>query len=251
MIVKWFLCLIFYSFLGWIYESILCSIKEKKLINRGFLVGPIIPVYGVGGILSIALFQHRIDNIFILFITGVLLTGAVEYSTGYLLETIFHMKWWDYSNHRFNLQGRVCLQSVSVFGAMAAVIVKYIHPLVTKGIDSISYNVLIVLAACIFAILILDIFVTLNHLINLGKKLDEIQTALDKFAVRQRERAAALEETLLNKFESSEYYSEKIKKLLTIRKYHDKRLAMAFPKSRHLKYNEAWQKLKALGRFHK
>ena len=164
MIVRWFLYFILYSFVGWVYESILCSIKERKLINRGFLTGPIIPVYGVGAVASIALLQHCTENIFILFFIAVFLMGTIEYVTGFLLETLFHKKWWDYSNHRYNLQGRVCLQSVLVFGAMAVCNVRFLHPIAAMTFNSIPDNLLTGAAVCFLAILTVDLFHTLKGL---------------------------------------------------------------------------------------
>ena len=245
MIVNWFLYFIVYSFCGWVYESILCSIKEKKLINRGFLTGPIIPVYGTGALLVIAVFQHHTDNLAILFISGVLLTGSLEYLTGFLLETLFHMKWWDYSNHRFNLQGRICLQSVTVFGAMSSIIVKYIHPLVANAIAAMPANTSSGLAACIFLILVMDFAATLNHLIHLDKKLKRLQAAWDHFVAQEKQHAKHLEDSLHAKF-SFNAYDEQDKNLQAVRRFQDKRLSLAFPRARHLLYTKAWEKLRAL-----
>lgn len=245
MVVEWFLWLIIYSFLGWAYESILCSVQERKLINRGFLNGPICPVYGFGALVSIVFLYQRTDNIFLLFFAGVFLTCTVEYITSVLLEKLFNMRWWDYSDYSFNMQGRICLMGAVVFGVMSVLIVKYIHPFVSKSIGSLPDKILIALGIMIIIVMMLDLYATVQHILLLGKRLKEIQAALDQFIEQHSKRAENLKELLRDKFEGSEYYSEKIKKLLTVKQFQDIRLARAFPRLRSLKYNGAWEKLKA------
>ena len=104
----YFLWLMIYSIIGWIYESTLCSITNKKLINRGFLNGPYCPIYGSGAILVI-LILGRIKNPVLLFFLGALVTCSLEYLTSYVMEKLFHARWWDYSQRKFNINGRVCL----------------------------------------------------------------------------------------------------------------------------------------------
>ena len=125
---QWVLWFVAYSFMGWVYESIICSIAQKKFINRGFLNGPLCPVYGFGALVCILLLYQRIEDPVALFFMGMLLTCAVEYVTAVLLEKLFQAKWWDYSNRRFNLNGRVCLLGALVFGILSVLLVKIIHP---------------------------------------------------------------------------------------------------------------------------
>ena len=107
----------YYSFLGWCVESAICSVNERKLINRGFLNGPLCPVYGVGAIGCIYLLLPLREHLVILYIASTLLVSVIEYFTGWLLETIFHTRWWDYSHYKFNIHGRVCLLNSLMFGA--------------------------------------------------------------------------------------------------------------------------------------
>lgn len=109
-IIKYILYFFIYSFLGWTVESIGCSIASKRTINRGFLNGPICPVYGFGAVIVISLLG-RFNNVVIVFLLGMILTTILEYFTGFILETLFHAKWWDYSDRKFNIKGRVCLMS--------------------------------------------------------------------------------------------------------------------------------------------
>ncbi|HBB29668.1 MAG TPA: hypothetical protein DC000_10580, partial [Clostridiales bacterium] len=104
-----FIYFIMYSVIGWICEVIFCSIPEKKFINRGFLNGPLCPIYGFGALIVIFFLTPFKDSIFLVFIFGLIVTSTLEYFTSYAMEKLFHSKWWDYSNNRFNINGRVCL----------------------------------------------------------------------------------------------------------------------------------------------
>ena len=118
-IETWFLWLMIYSVIGWVYESTICSIGQRKLINRGFLNGPYCPIYGTGAVL-VLLVLGRIQNPVLLFFAGAVLTCSLEYLTSWLMEKLFHARWWDYSKRKFNIGGRVCLIGAIVFcGARA------------------------------------------------------------------------------------------------------------------------------------
>lgn len=242
--IEWFLWLITYSFIGWVYESIVCSLGERKLVNRGFLNGPLCPVYGFGALVCIICLYQRMDNIFLLFFSGVVLTCTVEYITSVLLEKLFHMKWWDYSHYRFNIGGRVCLLGAVVFGAMSVLLVKYIHPFVDTAIGSFPDWALLGVAAILFFVLMADLYITVRHLLLLEKRLSEVQAAINKFKEEYLGRTENLKGLLLDKFEESEFYSEKIKRLLNIERFQDARISTAFPRLQSLRYNEAWKKLK-------
>ena len=133
-IERYFFWLMLYSIIGWVYESFICSVSHKKFINRGFLNGPYCPIYGCGAVLVI-LVLGRIENPVLLFLLGSLLTCSLEYITSFAMELLFHARWWDYSDRRFNINGRVCLIGAIVFGAFSALLVKVIHPFIVKYTD--------------------------------------------------------------------------------------------------------------------
>lgn len=246
LLAKYFLWLITYSFLGWVYESAICSIDEHSLVNRGFLNGPICPVYGFGALASIFFLDQRTDNIIILFFAGMLLTCTVEYITAMLLEKLFHAKWWDYSHHRVNFQGRVCLLGAVVFGFLSVLLIKYIHPFVGARTNQLPIWALVSAAVIIFLAIMLDLYITVRHLIHLKGRLSEIQSAFDRFIDQYAKRTGGLKNALLDKFEESEFYNERIKKLINLNRFQDTRLARAFPKLKSLRYNDAWQKLRSI-----
>ncbi len=164
IIYSYFLWFIFYSFIGWAYETTLCSISGKKFVNRGFLHGPVCPVYGFGAVLLIAILYGRIDDPMQLFAMGMILTTVVEYFTGWLLETLFNKKWWDYSKHKFNIHGRICIISQFVFGGMAILLIKYIHPYVISMtsfvVNQSEYSISIIL----LSFLAVDLVMTIRKL---------------------------------------------------------------------------------------
>lgn len=270
--VKFFLWFIFYSCAGWVYESILCSITDKKLVNRGFLNGPVCPVYGFGAIAVIFFLSDNQSSYLELFVTGAFLACTIEYITSVLLEKLFHAKWWDYTRYKFNIQGRVCLLGAIVFGTFSVVLIKFIHPIIVGYTNLIANNVLIYVAAGTSLIMSIDLVVTVIHLLGLNGRLKEIQEAIN-LHYRENEvskskwitaKIASLElrgsveeeaesikkifneikSTIHSRFESSEYYTDNIKKLLSVRKMQDRRLASAFPRLKSTKYAEAWEKVK-------
>lgn len=166
---------IIYSFLGWVMESVFRSICEKKLINTGFLKGPFCPIYGVGCsimILFLAGFANK--PIFLFFIAIIILT-AWEYIVGVLLETIFHTKYWDYSNHKFNFQGRICLTNSICWGILGVLFVKYIHPFIQEVITKIDTNVLNYIMAVFFMVFVADTIASIIRVKNIKTTLEKIE----------------------------------------------------------------------------
>ena len=116
-----------YSFLGWLMETTLVSLQSKKFINRGFFMGPYCPIYGTGGVLLLVLSPYK-DSPFLVFILSIVICSIIEYLTSYILEMIYKVRWWDYSNRMFNLNGRVCLFNSICFGLLGMLMVSYLNP---------------------------------------------------------------------------------------------------------------------------
>ncbi|HHY52695.1 MAG TPA: putative ABC transporter permease, partial [Clostridiales bacterium] len=106
MVETYFLWFVFYSILGWVYETILCSTLEKRFINRGFLNGPYCPIYGFGALIVIVTLRS-VENVVLLFLMAAVLTSTLEYITSWGMEKLFHARWWDYSHKKWNINGRV------------------------------------------------------------------------------------------------------------------------------------------------
>ena len=193
---------IIYSFLGWIIESVFRSILEKKLINTGFLIGPLCPIYGFGACIMFLFLENLSNNVILLFIVSFVILTLWEYIVGVLLEKIFHTKYWDYSNHKINIQGRICLTNSLYWGALGVIFIKIIHPLVQKGIQNVDIKLLhyiIIIATLIFIadmivsiIKVKNIKVTLEKVEELNK---EIKEKLKELKLKTKETNGEIEKT--------------------------------------------------------
>ena len=126
-----------YSFIGWCGEAAMAAVRRHKFVNRGFVSGPLCPVYGAGAA-AVAVFLPELrDRLFFLFLGGMIVTTFVEYLTGRLLELIFHRKWWDYSGEKFNLDGYVCLKNSAIWGLCSVLMICFFDPLLCRLIDLI------------------------------------------------------------------------------------------------------------------
>ena len=162
---------IIYSLIGYLAEVIYCSILQKKLVNRGFLVGPICPIYGIGAVLTIYSLNSFKDNPVIIFILGILITSALEYYTSYIFEKIFNNKWWDYSNRPDNINGRICVGNSIYFGLGILVLIYLINPYLDILLKNIPNNILIILSIICFIILFVDLIWSIIIAYNLRTRL--------------------------------------------------------------------------------
>lgn len=244
--IDWFLWFIIYSFIGWFYESVICSIFEKKPVNRGFLNGPICPVYGVGATVCLLALYNRTDNALVLFFAGMSITCVIEYIASVLLERLFKARWWDYSNYRFNVNGRICLQGALVFGLMAMLIVKFVHPALVEFTDTLPQTAKFWLAAAFLGILLLDLFSVVRYLIIMNGWLREIQISFNAFVENGAKRTENIKASLAARFDITDYYNKYIKQAFSFDRFQNRRLLAAFPKLRSTKYADAWTKFKSI-----
>ena len=161
----WELYLLFWTFsiIGWIMEVIVFLVSDRKLINRGFFVGPSCPIYGFGAVLMLLLGSFR-DRPLICFILALFLCSLLEYFASYLLEKLFKVRWWDYSNYKYQINGRVCLINALAFGALGVLFTRYLNPLYFSIIRSISPDIVRIIGIIVLIITCLDIVFTFNAL---------------------------------------------------------------------------------------
>jgi len=151
-----------YSFIGWLYESTLCSlINQHKFVNRGFLYGPYCPIYGTGAIVCWFSLKN-ITNAFLIFILSVIICSVLEYLTSFIMEKLFNQRWWDYSNLPLNINGRVCLFGGILFGLAVVVEVTYIQPNLIANLSQFNASQLILLSIILCSIFIIDFFLTVS-----------------------------------------------------------------------------------------
>lgn len=173
-ILQFILYIIIYSFFGWILESVLKTIYQKKFVNSGFLNGPICPIYGFGAIIMELCLSSLRDKPIILFITAFLLLSLWEYIVGYLIEKIFKTKYWDYSNLRFNIQGRVCLKNSIYWGLLGLIFVKLVHPFIESIVKLIPINTLFYIDIIIGVVILIDTIITIIQIANIDVAIQKL-----------------------------------------------------------------------------
>ena len=192
-----FLLFLIYSTLGWCGEMVYCSLGQRRLCEkRGFLNGFLCPIYGFGALLVLWALGGGCESPVLTFFFGALLTSAVEYFTSWLMETLFHMRWWDYSRYRFQIRGRVCLLNSSLFGLLCVVLCHLLHPEVMKLIRFLTERRMAVpLASVLFVLFAADVVLSVRSAIQIGSRLeklhalqDELQEKLEELLAQQRER---------------------------------------------------------------
>jgi len=156
LIGTYILLFFIYAFIGWIGEVCLALVIEKKFINRGFLIGPYCPIYGVGCVLLTICLQSFIKYPILVFIMSLLLCSGLEYATSYIMEKLFKARWWDYSNYKFNINGRICLRYMLAFGILGTLIMYLVNPLVLALINKIPLTILLILISMLSIIFIID-----------------------------------------------------------------------------------------------
>ena len=177
--LKYFLIFFIYSILGWIAETIYTSIKGKKIVNRGFLIGPYCPIYGCGSILMILYLTQYKDNVITVFLLSMFICCFLEYITSYLMEKIFKARWWDYSNMKYNLNGRICGENALLFGLGGIFIVYIANPFTNKIINLFSPKITIILSLIFLIIFMTDTISSFNIINKLKNNLNLIDTKTD------------------------------------------------------------------------
>lgn len=209
-----------YSFAGWVMETVGISIREKKLVDRGFLIGPYCPIYGTGVVLITILLKKYSDDVLATFVMSIIICGILEYLTSYFMEKIFKARWWDYSDRKFNLNGRVCLQNLIVFGLLGTTIVFVINPFFIKYIEKVPELALHIILSLITILFIVDTIVSYKVIFDLKDMSKEFR-------------------------DNTEEISEKVQKRIRswkIKLY--RRLVKAFPAIKeYVKYN-TWEEIK-------
>lgn len=178
-----------YGFLGWIIESFYCSFGKMRqtgklaAVNRGFLTGPMIPIYGVVATVFVYALTPVKHNILLTILVGTLIADFIEYATSYLMEKIFHTRWWDYSKFKFNLNGRICLTHTIYWAVLSVLFIRYAHPFVLNQLNKIPHDIKsvgFVICVCIFIIDFANTVVTTLKLRDIEKTLRKLKNSLSK-----------------------------------------------------------------------
>ncbi|WP_208293521.1 putative ABC transporter permease [Zophobihabitans entericus] len=179
-LLKVILYFFLYSVIGWISEVIYCSVIDKKLVNRGFLFGPYCPIYGFGSLIILKLLLPIDLFPVLLFFSAIIACTLLEYVTSVVMEKLFNMRWWDYSSHKFNYQGRICVWNSFLFGIMGMVIVYVVHPFVSDIVEHFSQGPIELIGGAIILIMSVDFILSLFSVIRLSGRLKEVKVLFDK-----------------------------------------------------------------------
>nr|WP_246566483.1 putative ABC transporter permease [Tissierella simiarum] len=181
-----------YSCIGWIIEVVYHIFILKKFINRGFLFGPICPIYGSGAVLMILFLTPLKNNLLYLFLGGIVVATILEYITGYVLELVFDTKWWDYSEEKFNIKGYVCLRFSLAWGIASVILMYVIHPIMEYVVYSIPASLLSPLYNILLIFFVIDLTLTINSLIEFRKVLKELVNIREELNKKIRSREGIL-----------------------------------------------------------
>lgn len=181
-----------YAFLGWCMEVSFAALTSGRFVNRGFLNGPVCPIYGVGVVIVLFFLEPLRHNFFLLFVGSVLLTSLLEWLTGFVLEKIFHQRWWDYTNEPFNLGGYICLRFSIAWGLACLFVVDILHPSILWLIHLIPHTLGLVLLAVFSAGMLVDLTATVRTIARMNRQL----TQLDELAGRIKSLSNELGENL-------------------------------------------------------
>ena len=162
---------IIYSFIGWIVDTVDILLTRKKLVNRGFLLGPVCPIYGVGVLLMIFLLSKFTDTPLALFVLAIFIFMILEYFTSYVMEKLFNARWWDYSDQKFNLNGRICLETTIPFGLGGMLVMYVVNPFITKLLDKIPQNIIIILGIILLVIFVVDCILSFSVITKIKKAI--------------------------------------------------------------------------------
>lgn len=201
------LVLLFYSyaFIGWVIEVIVSLFKLHKFINRGFLIGPLCPIYGVGGVLITLLLNKYSNDPLVLFMMAIILCAVLEYITSYIMEKVFKNRWWDYSEYKFNINGRICLECAIPFGIAGIIMFYGINPILINIFNHFNTLALEIISVSLLIITLVDIIVSFNVIISLKNISNSIRC------------------------DSTEVITKKVKEALNSKTILHKRLISSFP----------------------
>lgn len=214
---NYFLLFIIYAFLGWVLEVVYTLITDKRFTNRGFLIGPYCPIYGIGSVLIVILLSGYADRPVGLFVLAMVICSVLEYFTGYIMEKLFNARWWDYSNNKFNINGRICLETMIPFGLVACFIIYVMNPFLASKLSNLSETFLNV-TAIVLAVLFIADFITSFNIVNNFKKTvknasyEDRTEDINKYVKNLLLKKSILYRRLINAFPKIETKLKNIKK---------------------------------------
>lgn len=170
-LTQWLLFFFLYCFLGWIWECLYVSIYEKRWINRGFLHGPMVPIYGFGAIIVLLVTSPVRDSIPMIFLAGMTSSTVLEYGTGVVMQRLFQARYWDYSRNCFNLNGYICPICSLGWGIFSVVQIKILHPLIEGAVLDIPVAAASLAGVALVTIYVIDTTLSIRSALHLQEKI--------------------------------------------------------------------------------
>lgn len=179
-VIQWLFFFYFYCFFGWIFESTFVSVKSRKFVNRGFMRGPFLPIYGSGAVMMLVVSMPFQDNIFLTYIAGCIGATALELATGIIMEALFKVRYWDYSNQKFNYKGHICLSSTIAWGFLTILMTEFLHRGVERIVLAIPYPVVTAVTMAVTVYIIIDFTLSFKAAMDLRDILIGLEKAKDE-----------------------------------------------------------------------
>lgn len=185
-IIQWLFFFYFYCLFGWCFESTYVSLKKKRWVNRGFMRGPFLPLYGTGAIMMLVVSMPFQDNIILTYIAGCIGATALEYVTGVSMEALFKVRYWDYSKNKFNFQGHICLGSSLAWGGLTILMTHVIHRPIERFVLGIPRNVLVYVTLLLTIYIAVDFSLSFKAALDLRDILVKMQDVRDEMERMQK-----------------------------------------------------------------
>lgn len=185
--IQWLFFFYFYCFFGWVFESTYVSIKSRHFVNRGFMRGPFLPIYGSGAIMMLVVSMPFQDNLILTYLAGCVGATLLELVTGMTMEALFKVRYWDYSNQKFNYKGHICLSSTIAWGFLTIFMTQFLHKGVEKFVLSIPYNILTILTVVLSVYIVADFTLSFKAAMDLRDVLiglDKARAEMEKIQKR-------------------------------------------------------------------
>ena len=213
-LIQWLFLFYFYCFFGWCFESSYVSLKSRKLVNRGFMKGPFLPLYGSGAIMMLVVSKPCLGHWWAVYIAGCIGATVLEYVTGVVMEALFKVRYWDYSNQPFNFQGQICLSSTLAWGGLTLLMNYVVHRPIESLVLGIPANLLTVVTILLTVYISCDFTLSFKEALDLRdilvrmekakEEMQRLQKRLDVLAAVAGEEWNAKKEALSEKFHMDE-----------------------------------------------
>lgn len=193
-LTQWVLFFFIYSFIGWVWECCFVSVRKRRWVNRGFMYGPMLPIYGFGA-LAVLISTIRVrDSIPLIFLFGMVGATLLEYVTGAVMERLFNVKYWDYSNQKFNLNGYICLTSSLGWGLFSVLLVKFVHVPIEGAVLKIPTIIAEGIAFVLTVAAAVDVTQSFNDAMDLKRILAQLEESKKQIRKIQEKLKVASEE---------------------------------------------------------